>query len=202
MCSSACQSIDSSSSSRVICGTTMFLTMTELPETPAATRSVLNWWLLKRPAMTPDTPFISMIWPSTTVSGWRPSKPRLTSESAPALPCNSTALTLLEPMSRPTSPFLPSFFLNIILSVPGGVKLSSAVESAEARSRAQDPRVRRARRRRVRVHGGVHLSRDCSVALAWERRRLARSTEEGFKAEACADVEDFREKEEAAVRLC
>ena len=137
----------------------MFLTMTELPETPAATRSVLNWWLLKRPAMTPDTPFISMIWPSTTVSGWRPSKPRLTSESAPVVPCNSTALTELEPMSRPTSPFLPSFFLNIILSVPGGVMLSSAVESAEARSRAQDPRVRCARGRRVRVHGGVHLSR-------------------------------------------
>src|SRR5438477_238511 len=72
----------------------------------------------------------------------------------------------LEPTTRPTRPFLPSFFLNISLSVPGGFNLSSAVESAEARPRAQNPRVGRARMRRVHVHGGVHLSRDYPVELA------------------------------------
>src|SRR5215213_6772867 len=105
--------MEPSSSSRVICGTMMFLTMTELPETPAATRSVLNWCLEKTSEMTPETSFSSMIWPSTTVSGRSPSKPRLTSESEPGFPESSTALTELEPMSRPTRPLLPSFFLNI-----------------------------------------------------------------------------------------
>ena len=54
----------------------------------------------------------------------------------------------------------------------------------------------------MRVHLGVHLSRDCSVEPACERRRPTCSPEEGLKAEACADAEDFRGKEDAAARPC
>ena len=42
MCSSACQSIDSSSSSRDIGGSTMFLMITEWPLTPVTTLSALT----------------------------------------------------------------------------------------------------------------------------------------------------------------
>src|SRR5215207_7555929 len=191
MCSSACQSMEPSSSSRVICGTMMFLTMTELPETPAATRSVLNWCRLKTPEMTPDTSFSSMIWPSTTVSGWRPSKPRLTSESAPDLPASSTALTELEPMSRPTRPLLPSFFLNIAYPFLEDCDCRCRC-SRRRRACAQNPRVRRAPRlRRLRVRCvGLHLS-----GARWARSEGAREWEGGFTADALAGAVCVRRRE-------
>src|SRR5215207_1393852 len=175
MCSSACQSMEPSSSSRVICGTMMFLTMTELPETPAATRSVLNWCRLKTPEMTPDTSFSSMIWPSTTVSGRSPSKPRLTSESAPDLPPSSTSLTELEPMSRPTRPLLPSFFLNIAYPF---------LEDCDCRCRWSWRRRARARRTLACVVRHVcgacglgvsdFISRGLARCAAWARGSLRR----------------------------
>jgi hypothetical protein len=173
----------------------MFLTMTPLPETPATTRSFLNWWLRKMPAMTFETSFSSMIWPSTTVSGWSPSKPRLTSESALSLPVSSTALTELEPMSRPTSPFVPGLRLNI-----GYLFL------AVWRCRLRWRRRRRARRTLSRV------ARPCGVGVAgfmaggvtfvcgrgvkvFSRARPGRG---GLAADACAACVSGREEEGVA----
>src|SRR5829696_10595352 len=195
MCSSACQSMEPSSSSRVICGTMMFLTMTELPETPAATRSVLNWCRLKTPEMTPDTSFSSMIWPSTTVSGWRPSKPRLTSESAPDLPASSTALTELEPMSRPTRPLLPSFFLNIAYPF---------LADFDCRCRCSWRRRARARRTLacvVRHVGGAcvfGVSDFISRGLAGRARRARGSWRRGLTADALTYAVWVRKRECAA----
>src|SRR5689334_23157806 len=65
--------------------------------------------------MTLETLLSSMIWPSTIVSVWRFSKPRFRScKDAPFFP-SSTALTELEPMSRPTRFFLPEPFLNMLV---------------------------------------------------------------------------------------
>ena len=109
---SASQWIDSWSSSGVICGRLIFLTMTALPETLVATSEVLTFCAPKTRWMASITAPESMIAPSTMASGGRGSTPMLTSwYSAPPLPpCfSSTTLMAEEPMSTPTSPF---FFPN------------------------------------------------------------------------------------------
>ena len=105
---SASQWIDSASSSWLIWGRLIFLTMTALPETLVATSFVLILWALKRRWIASITAPESMMAPSTIASGGSGSMPMFTSwYSAPPLPpgFSSTALTAEEPMSRPTSPF-------------------------------------------------------------------------------------------------
>src|SRR6185503_18628314 len=109
---SASQWMDSASSSGLICGSEIFLTMTALPETLVATSLVLIFWEVKSRWIASMTAPESMIAPSTIASGGSASIPMLTSWcSAPPLPpdLSSTALTAEDPMSSPTSPF---FFPN------------------------------------------------------------------------------------------
>ncbi len=106
---SASQWIDSASSSVVICGRLIFLTMTAFPETLVATSLVLIFWAVKRRWMASMTAPESMMAPSTIASGGNGSSPRLVSwYSLPPLPpgLSSTTLIAEDPMSTPTSPLL------------------------------------------------------------------------------------------------
>ncbi len=105
---SASQWIDSPSSSALICGREIFLTMTALPETLVATSLVLILRLAKRRLIASTIAPESMMAPSTMASGGSISIPAFVSlNSVPALPTgfNSMSLTHEEPMSRPTSLF-------------------------------------------------------------------------------------------------
>ena len=105
---SASQWMDSASSSELICGRLIFLTMTALPETPVATSPVLILLSWNRRWIESITAPESMIAPSTIASGGSGSIPMFRSwYSSPPLPptLSSTALTAEEPMSTPTSPF-------------------------------------------------------------------------------------------------
>ena len=76
---SASQWIDSASSSGLICGRLIFLTMTAFPQTLVATSEVLIFWALKTRWMASITAPESMIAPSTMASGGSGSMPMLTS---------------------------------------------------------------------------------------------------------------------------
>src|SRR6266496_4657398 len=105
---SASQWIDSASSSVLIWGRLIFLTMTALPETLVATSWVLILLAWKSRWMASMTAPESMIAPSTIASGGRGSRPMLSSwNSSPPLPpdLTSTAFTADEPMSTPTTVF-------------------------------------------------------------------------------------------------
>src|SRR5881409_1505930 len=121
---SASQWIDSASSSGVIWGRLIFLTMTALPETLVATSFVLIFWAVKRRWMASMTAPESMMAPSTMASGGRGSRPRFTSwYSLPAFPpgFSSTALMADDPISTPTSPFfLPKSATPASLFTDGG----------------------------------------------------------------------------------
>src|SRR5690606_1803173 len=124
MCSSACQSIDSSSSSELMAGRTMFLMMTEWPLTPVTTSSESTPFVLQTLWMASETALSSMIWPSMIDSSGRFSKPRLTRLRLLALPSSSTILIELDPLSRPaTLYFLPNSVVLLLLYGRGGQDL-------------------------------------------------------------------------------
>src|SRR5919199_4449194 len=85
-------------------------------------------------AMVAETEFNSMIWPSTTVSGCKASCPMLVRTRLPSLPDNSTALTELEPMSKPIRFFLAVFLLNMLLPVPRNLLLLAAAAARAAQA--------------------------------------------------------------------
>ena len=72
---SASQWMDSASSSGLIWGRLIFLTMTALPDTLVATSFVLIFWEVKRRWMASITAPESMMAPSTMASGGRGSIP-------------------------------------------------------------------------------------------------------------------------------
>ena len=76
---SASQWIDSASSSWLIWGRLIFLTITAFPDTEVATSVVLIFWVWKRRWMASMTAPLSMIAPSTMASGGKGSMPMLTS---------------------------------------------------------------------------------------------------------------------------
>ncbi len=105
---SASQWIDSDSSSALIWGSEIFLTITAFPETPVATSGVLILFSWNRRWIASMTAPASMIAPSTIASGGSDSTPMFRSwNSSPPLPptLSSTAFTAEEPMSTPTMPF-------------------------------------------------------------------------------------------------
>src|SRR5215218_3336529 len=97
--------MDSASSARVITGRVIFLTMTALPESDAATSFV---WIL-RPSnsrrIASATAAPSMMAPSTMLSGGTDSEPKAVTLNVFPVGFSSTALTALDPMSRPTRDF-------------------------------------------------------------------------------------------------
>src|SRR5262245_49256535 len=105
---SASQWIDSDSSSALICGRLIFLTMTALPDTPVAHSAVLMRLSWNRRWIESITAPASMIAPSTIASGGSDSIPMFRSwnSSFPFPPTLiSTAFTADEPMSTPTRLF-------------------------------------------------------------------------------------------------
>src|SRR5262249_48957845 len=97
--------MDSPSSASVITGRLIFLTITALPESDAATSLVLNWLFSNTRRMASATAEPSMIAPSTMLSGGTGSMPKATTFQALPDGLSSTALTALDPMSRPTTAF-------------------------------------------------------------------------------------------------
>src|SRR5215208_5856692 len=84
-------------------GRLIFLTMTALPDSDAATSLVLNALFSKTRRIASATAAPSMIAPSTILSGGTGSMANATTlKPLPAL-FNSTALTALDPMSSPTT---------------------------------------------------------------------------------------------------
>src|SRR6476660_2344650 len=94
--------MDSASSASDMIGSVIFLTITALPESDAATSLVL----IARPSnsrrMASATAAPSMMAPSTMLSGGRFSVPKPVTLYVFPDALSSTALTALEPMSRPT----------------------------------------------------------------------------------------------------
>src|SRR4029078_13529099 len=95
----------SASSVSDICGRVIFLTMTALPESDAATSLVLIAPLVNRRRIASATAPPSMIAPSTMLSGCTGSLPNAATLNALPAGLSSTALTALEPISRPTRDF-------------------------------------------------------------------------------------------------
>src|SRR5438270_1982252 len=102
---SASHWIDSPSAASVMAGRLIFLTMTALPEREAATSLVLNALLEKRRLMASATALLSMMAPSTMLSGGTGSEPNAATFHPFPAGLSSTALTALDPMSRPTTGF-------------------------------------------------------------------------------------------------
>src|SRR5436190_15981091 len=102
---SASHWIDSPSSASVIAGRLIFLTMTALPESDAATSFVLNALFENRRLMASATALLSMMAPSTMLSGGTGSEPKATTLYPLPAGLISTALTALDPMSSPTTGF-------------------------------------------------------------------------------------------------
>src|ERR1700693_693331 len=99
---SASNLIDSSSSSSVIAGRIIFLTITECPETENATALVLSFCSSTKPLMISTTLPESITVPSTMRSLSIGAIPSFSREY-PFLPCLSCrSLILLDPMSSPT----------------------------------------------------------------------------------------------------
>src|SRR5262245_42270738 len=97
--------MDSPSSASVITGRLIFLTITALPESDAATSLGLNCLFSKTRLIASATAAPSMIPPSTMLSGGTGSMPNATTFHALPADFSSTALTALDPMSRPTTAF-------------------------------------------------------------------------------------------------
>src|SRR5579859_4568738 len=97
--------MDSASSLSDMIGSEIFLTMTALPESDAATSFVLMWRPSNRRRMASATEAPSMIAPSTMLSGGRCSVPKLVTLKDLPDGFSSTALTADDPMSSPTRAF-------------------------------------------------------------------------------------------------
>ena len=97
--------MDSASSASVITGRLIFLTMTALPDSEAATSLVLNALFSNRRRMASATAVPSMMAPSTMLSGGTGSTANAVTLKPLPDGFSSTALTALEPMSRPTTAF-------------------------------------------------------------------------------------------------
>src|SRR4051794_14100739 len=134
---SASQEIVSLSSAAVITGRLIFLTMTALPDSEAATSLVLIPRVSYRRGSASDPRSSSMMAPSTMLSVGIGSVPN--ADTLKPLPTarSSTALTALDPMSRPTHAFdLPS--PNTVMSYPVlcvPTCLASAVPGSAVRKR-------------------------------------------------------------------
>src|SRR5262245_28501571 len=100
---SASQKIDSSSSAGVMTGSEIFLTMTALPDSDATTSLVLNAFDSKTRRIASATAVPSMMAPSTMLSGGTGSAPKAATRNPFPAGFSSTALTALEPISRPTT---------------------------------------------------------------------------------------------------
>src|SRR5215475_8844039 len=98
--------MDSPSSDGVITGRLIFLTMTELPDSDAATSFVLNALFSNSRRIASATAAPSMIAPSTMLSGGTGSLARATTRKPFPAGLSSTALTALDPISRPTTAFV------------------------------------------------------------------------------------------------
>src|ERR1051326_2404810 len=86
-------------------GSEIFLTITALPESDAATSFVLMWRPSNSRRIAAETAAASMIAPSTILSGGSGSVPKpVTRYDFPDV-FSSTALTADDPMSRPTRAF-------------------------------------------------------------------------------------------------
>src|SRR5688572_26007836 len=95
--------MDSASSCSVILGSVIFLTMTALPASDAATSLVRMFFDSKRRRIASATAAPSMMAPSTMLSGGTGSIPKAVTLKDLPEPLSSTALTALEPMSKPTT---------------------------------------------------------------------------------------------------
>src|SRR5688572_12222305 len=96
--------MESRSSASVITGSVIFLTMTVLPESDAHTFLVLKAGVLSNSRlMVPTTASASMMAPSTIESAGTASLANADTLKLFPLGLSSTALTALEPMSRPTT---------------------------------------------------------------------------------------------------
>src|SRR5688572_6650067 len=115
--------MDSSSSVAVITGSEIFLTITALPESDAATSLVLKAFDSKTRRIDSATAAPSIMAPSTMLSGGIGSVPKAATRKPFPTAFSSTALTALEPMSSPTTDRL---FLNkekfITLARLGGAR--------------------------------------------------------------------------------
>src|SRR5947208_1250965 len=100
---SASQKIDSASSASVITGRLIFLTMTAFPDSDAATSLLLNVLLSKSRRIASATAAPSMMAPSTMLSGGIGSLANAATLYVLPTALSSTALTALDPMSRPTT---------------------------------------------------------------------------------------------------
>src|SRR5260370_37683155 len=98
--------------------TGILFTITEWPLTEVATLFDLMLFSLKILVMALETLPLSTIIESTTMSEASGSRPTCTTSTSPRLFFNSTALMLLEPMSRPTIDFDPPIPNINIASVP------------------------------------------------------------------------------------
>src|SRR3954469_7732191 len=94
--------MDSASSASDMIGSVIFLTMTALPDSEAATSLVLMPRASKSRRIASATAAPSMIAPSTILSGGNVSVPKPVTLKVLPDALSSTAFTALEPMSRPT----------------------------------------------------------------------------------------------------
>src|SRR6266478_5939304 len=129
---SASQIMDSASSDSVITGRLIFLTMTAFPDSEAATSFVLKALFSNNRRIASATAAPSMMAPSTMLSGGTDSMANATTLKPLPTAFSSTALTALDPMSRPTTPFdLPK---------PNtGYVLGSRVRHSQSRYQPQPP---------------------------------------------------------------
>ena len=102
---SASQVIELASSPSVIAGSVIFLTITALPESDAATSRFLMPSRSKSRRMASATAVPSMMAPSTMVSAGSGSMPKATTFQPLPEAFSSTALTALDPISSPTTGF-------------------------------------------------------------------------------------------------
>ena len=100
---SASQWMDSASSAAVMTGRLIFLTMTALPESDAATSLVVKVFCPNNRLIASATATPSTIAPSTMLSGGIGSVAKAVTLNVLPTAFNSTALTALEPMSSPTT---------------------------------------------------------------------------------------------------
>src|SRR5678816_1649105 len=116
-------------------GRLIFLTMTALPEREAATSLVLNALFSKTRRIASATAAPSMIAPSTMLSGGTGSLAKATTLKFLPEAFSSTALTALEPMSRPTTDLdFPSPNTSYVLTEPAECCLLYTSDAADERS--------------------------------------------------------------------
>ena len=108
---SASQRMDSASSTSVICGKLIFLTITALPDSEAATSRFFVPARANARRIASVALAASMIAPSTMLSGAMSSRAKATTRNDLPAAFSSTTLTALEPISSPTMLlFLPNTF--------------------------------------------------------------------------------------------